>query len=271
MSARAILRASDTNAATLKTMASKRDSRCLFCLRSEGGFTAQEHPISESIGNTSVVLPVGVVCDTCNHGVLSVLDQSLAEFLPVKLRRTTLGVRTKDGKVPLTTFQEGRLLHNGRFAALHGDLSRKSWTEEFRSRRDPRFTVGMATLTGGRPLRGRHVAQVSRALLKVAFGCAWLEQHELLLSREFNVVRAVILGTQRPSGYFFMSNEIDERNTRLSVSYEAIRDGEGNVSLRVHANFYGVVMVTDSRPAPPPPGLADLGTVVPLADSIDTI
>ena len=57
-----------------------------------GGFTTEEHPIPESIGNHELILPRGVVCDRCNLGPLSVLDQRLADFFPAKMRRTTVGV-----------------------------------------------------------------------------------------------------------------------------------------------------------------------------------
>jgi hypothetical protein len=250
-----------------RTMQPSSESRCLYCLSSEGSFTAREHPIAESIGNHSVVLPVGVVCDRCNNGVLAVLDRILAEFFPVKLRRTRLGVPNKEGKVPDTAFQDGRLCHNGQFAALVGNLNPSSWEEEYRSARDPRYSVGIATLTGGRPVRGRHAEEISRALLKVGFGCAWIEQGELLRDEEFNEVRAMILGERRPAGYLFIGNEVDERNTTLNVSYKAARDGEGNVYFRVHANFYGVSMVTDSR-ALPRPALAELGTTISFGDAV---
>src|SRR5207249_1700021 len=77
---------------------------CLVCRRSDGGFTTVEHSLPESLGNRDVTLPNGVVCDRCNNGVLSDLDQSLAEFWPLKIRRTFLGVPSKAGKIPVTRF-----------------------------------------------------------------------------------------------------------------------------------------------------------------------
>ena len=95
-----------------------------------GGFTAEEHPIPESLGNATLVLPRGVVCDRCNRSPLSVLDKTLVEFFPVKLRRTTLGVPTKTGSVPATSLSGGgSLVFNGTFAALHGDVAPSAWKE----------------------------------------------------------------------------------------------------------------------------------------------
>jgi hypothetical protein len=82
---------------------------CLYCRRSDGGFRRPEHPLGESLGNTEIVLLNGVVCDRCNGGVLSDLDKALGEFMPVKARRTSLGVRTKAGTIPETRFATGSL------------------------------------------------------------------------------------------------------------------------------------------------------------------
>jgi hypothetical protein len=229
-------------------------------LRSDGGFASEEHPIPESLGNTTIVLPPGVVFDRCNNGVLSELDKTLVDCFPIKIRRTNLGIRSKAGKVPVTAFQDGRLVHNGRFAALHGDLHARSWTEEYRSRKDPDYTIGMATLTGGRPIRGRHAEDLSRALLKVGLGCAWIEQRDRLLDPDFSHVRDTILGTTRRPGFVFIANEVDQANTGINVQFDALGDALGHISLRVLANIYGVVMLTDSRAATPPAGLANMGT-----------
>jgi hypothetical protein len=244
--------------------------RCLYCLKSDGGFTSEEHPIPESLGNSTLVLPPGIVCDRCNRGKLSELDRTLVECLPVKIRRTTLGILSKAGKVPVTAFQDGQLRHDGRFAALHGDLAARSWSEEYRSKKDPRYTIGMATLTGGRPIRGRHAEELSRSLLKVGLGCAWPEQGDKLLGAEFNDVRDVILGTSRRAGYLFIGNEVHEANTALNVQYDALADRDGNVSLRVLANFYGVVMLTDSHAPAPPEALADLGSTALFGQGSET-
>ena len=58
-----------------------------------------------------------------------------------------------------------------------------------------------------------------------------------------------ILGSTQRAGYFFLGSEVNERNTGLNVSFDALRDLEGNVSLRVRANFSGVEMLTDSEPS----------------------
>jgi len=40
-----------------------------------------EHIVSEALGNVTLILPPGVVCDRCNHGTLSRLDEPGVERL----------------------------------------------------------------------------------------------------------------------------------------------------------------------------------------------
>jgi len=40
---------------------------CIFCESSEREFTAREHIVPESLGNTEHMLPPGIVCDWCNN------------------------------------------------------------------------------------------------------------------------------------------------------------------------------------------------------------
>jgi hypothetical protein len=106
--------ADEQRRAFLERIAEGERRGCLFCRRTDGGFTTAEHALPESLGNTEVVLPNCVVCDRCNNGVLSDLDNALADFLPIKFRRTALGVVSKSGKVPVTRFSKGRVTNRGR-------------------------------------------------------------------------------------------------------------------------------------------------------------
>src|SRR4051812_36315096 len=72
--------------------------RCLFCLRTDGGFLGREHIVSEALGNTELVLPPGIVCDRCNNGPLSRADDALIGLPPITLLRAERGLPTKAGK-----------------------------------------------------------------------------------------------------------------------------------------------------------------------------
>ena len=88
---------------------------CLYCKQSDVPFTSVEHVIPESLGNQGLrgkppmVLPKGVVCDRCNHGKLSNLDNALIDFSPISLMRTRYGVRSKRGALPSAKLGNARL------------------------------------------------------------------------------------------------------------------------------------------------------------------
>ena len=41
--------------------------RCLFCKQDSSSTKSVEHIIPESIGNKTLILPLGYVCDKCNN------------------------------------------------------------------------------------------------------------------------------------------------------------------------------------------------------------
>jgi hypothetical protein len=236
----------------------RSDRGCLFCLQTDGGFTSEEHAVPESLGNTEFILPKGIVCDRCNSGPLATLDERLGDLMPLKMRRTTLGIPNKEGKVPVTKFQDTRLeLVEGQ-PALTGPAP-GTWQLERVGPRDPRWSVGTATLTGGRPLLGRYAAEISRALLKVGFEAAWTKLGDWLMEEDFDDLRTLIRGERSQPGYIFIVTEhLDQgpggrdHDIRFTV---VVNPEDGRADLYVAVKMLGVYMVTDSFRVTPPPNL----------------
>jgi len=86
---------------------------CLFCRRHDGGFRSEEHIFSQGLGNTTYVLPPGIVCDRCNNGPLSVADHALTDFSPIVLLRAERGLPTKAGKPVAAKFGGDDTLDGG--------------------------------------------------------------------------------------------------------------------------------------------------------------
>ncbi len=107
----------------------ERRRGCLFCRRSDGGFTSVEHIFPESLGNKELLLPAGVVCDRCNNQVLSPLDNALRQFPLVAMMRTMYGIQSKSGKQPTFTFDNGSL-SSIRPGELDLNLASKKWHKE---------------------------------------------------------------------------------------------------------------------------------------------
>src|SRR5215211_5978223 len=74
--------------------------RCIYCLATDVDFSSDEHIFGESLGNTEVILPKGLVCTPCNNRKLSQLDNYLCDFAPISVLRAVYVDRTKKGKAP---------------------------------------------------------------------------------------------------------------------------------------------------------------------------
>lgn len=73
---------------------------CIYCMSSKGPFSSQEHILSESLIGEGPTLPVGTVCDPCNHQLSSQLDQALLDFPPIAFHRVAVGPLTKKSRFP---------------------------------------------------------------------------------------------------------------------------------------------------------------------------
>jgi hypothetical protein len=106
--------------------------QCLYCRQTDRRFTSVEHVIPESLGNSdspynrAIVLPRGVVCDHCNNGALSQLDQTLVKFDPVSFMKTYHNVPSKSSAVPAAVFKNARLSRPEPHRLLFESESRKT-------------------------------------------------------------------------------------------------------------------------------------------------
>jgi hypothetical protein len=223
---------------------------CLFCRKSDGGFTAPEHILPQSMGNTEAILPIGVVCDRCNHGQLAVIDEALCEFFPVKMRRTFLGIPSKNGTYPQLKLSKGTISYipgrDGGEPILFFKENRpklRMIANEASPEGNVAFTI---PLSGGKPLNPPYASQLSRALLKCAFEYAWLDHGEQLLEPRFDHVRDAILGAPR-DGFFAAAKETDHNHTEAVVSYNIESSGDGETRIAAGLLYAGVALFTDSR------------------------
>lgn len=228
---------------------------CLFCRRNDGGFTSREHVFPESLGNSGIVLPPGVVCDRCNNESLSKLDKDICEFGPIVMRRTLLGVPSKRGIIPTFRYSEGSVEHVPSEAGGEPTLVFKSQGSSHPVREVSRTDDGRVklewTVSGGRRMTSRYASDLSRALLKSALECAWLDHRELTLSPQLDHVRATVLGAPR-SGFFVMVGRANPDDTRVSLTYNLLRHSDRDWRMPVVASYFGVTVYTDSSlPAPP--------------------
>lgn len=217
---------------------------CLFCRGGDGPFTAPEHAVPESLGNTEKVLPPGVVCDPCNHGICSQLDEALINFPPVALLRTTHGIRSKSGKPPKTAFDNGTISSDGD-GNVFLQLDSEKWTTPAAPTGDGRvewqFTSQMSGMTPKR------FALVHRALVKVTMELAWLDHGEIMLDAHFDRERRLVMQGGH-AGYIATLKHLEMPDPPASeITYQFLNTtATGEHLTGIGAQLFGVPWFTDT-------------------------
>jgi hypothetical protein len=209
----------------------------------------------ESLGNTTEILPAGVVCDRCNNGVLSCLDKALGEFLPIEMMRTWNGVPSKSGKLPIAKFDNGTMK-----CRSPGDIYLELDSDRGQPKTPPprpgcasyAFSVSRRKDTIPRRLR-----DVQRALLKMVVEFAWLDRGEEAFGSQFDHLRERVLGSSH-DGYLVFPETVKPVGT-FEVQYEEWkRASDCHPAFGVAASFWGFPILTDSLFSEPqramPPG-----------------
>jgi hypothetical protein len=223
---------------------------CLYCGESERPFTSEEHVIPESLGNKGhggqppVVLPAGVVCDGCNHGRLSRLDETLIKHAPIALMRTLKGVTSKSGKLPEAKFGNAtlRMVERGRVRRVLFDTpSRKAFVDDGQGRIDLR-------LIDNRPMSPQYCRTLTRALYKMTLGFIYIDMPEVAVSELFDPVRRMILGLEEFHGHLVTRNKWHPplmTSSLASLHYEITEPPEGQKNVLSVFEYMGFEMSAD--------------------------
>lgn len=197
---------------------SSRD-RCIYCLREDVTFVSQEHVFPQSLGNRDIVLPAGYVCDACNNGLLSKLDDALQNFAPVAFLRVLYVPYTKQGKLPQATFQNAALRRTRpRHIVLKS--SGKGVISDVRRLDDGRMAFKVN-------LRGAkwNPKSVGRALYKIAYGLVALDEgRDIVCSSRYDSARAFILGNAGFENSLVLRT-VGTPKAEVSASYRPLVEG----------------------------------------------
>lgn len=74
--------------------------RCVYCKLSSANSCSVEHVIPESLGNHTMVLPAGIVCDDCNNYFARKVEAPFLNSPWIRMLRHEQGVENKRGRVP---------------------------------------------------------------------------------------------------------------------------------------------------------------------------
>ena len=226
------------------------NQRCLFCLDTAGPFTSEEHIIPEGMGSYDDVLPVGYVCDACNNGVLSQLDQALVNCGLFSVQRVLFVPYTKQGTFPAAQFREGTITKTAPLGlAIHAEEETPmlSVTEQ-RADGQVRFKLNTTSTDLFDPKR------LARALYKVGLEyLAMLHGRDGVCAAAFDPARSFVL-----HGGDFPNNLIMTTRSTLSSKIAVTRlPAPGGVLL---FEIFGVQLCLNLMPDPrilPPPDAPD--------------
>lgn len=208
---------------------------CIFCLSNKNPFTAPEHILSEALGNKRLILPPGVVCDPCNHGPLSGLDKALVEFPPLQLIRVLWSLQRKKGGYATAQFSNGTIIgHAG------NNIQVDSNNDDFLVETGPgqlTFNLVMNDLTG------RKLQRVSRALLKMALECAYIDHgYWNVIGPKWNQLREAVFDKAH-RGYIVLPEQVTPDGGPLQMSYMPSDDANGAI-LSARLEAYGMAIGT---------------------------
>jgi hypothetical protein len=218
---------------------------CVYCLKSDGPFTSEEHIIPEGFGNDDAVLSRGFVCDPCNNS-FSVLDEYLLNFEAVSFQRVLAVPFTKKGKLPRAEFRD--LTIEKRMPRVISMIHKKNESphveyREFDHQPDGTFRWEL-NVKGKKPT---DLVRVGRALYKIGLGMVALQagrEHAML--PRYDATRDFIAGRMKS----FDNN--------LAIITKTTPHGgvrfywwPGEVGTLCMADFYGVVMVFNLELLPP--------------------
>jgi hypothetical protein len=210
---------------------------CLFCRRSDRAFVSREHPFPEALGNQEIVLPRGVVCDPCNHGVLSQLDQALVEFPPIATLRVMHDVETKSGAPPVARWGNAVLRVDGPANINVKTNSKKAWVEVAPNHFEFRFSTG-------RPFRDDDCAALARALWKTALELIYLDDNSLAFDPKFDDLRATILGERAARGWLAFAKKADPV-PKGSLTWHPGWQAGGKEIIPVEIDLFGMRVYTE--------------------------
>ena len=197
-------------------MAAVLVNQCIFCKSTTNPFSSVEHIFPESLGNKEKILPKGMVCDVCNNGTLSKLDEELLEFEPIKLLKTIHGVASKSGKVPPANFNNVRIE-----SPTPGHVSiQVNSSKNLEDQSDQGFKLNFR---GNRKMDATRNKLLAREFYKIGLELVCLDHgQEFALSERFDDVREIILGKKDFIGYLAIGT--NEKSLRSGIYYFPIKD-----------------------------------------------
>jgi hypothetical protein len=193
--------------------------QCIYCTKTEGSFTSEEHILPEALGNDDLVLGRGYVCDGCNNGLLALLDRALLDCPSIAFLRAHYVPHVKGGKFPSANLQNMEIKKTlpTRIEIHAKDKTGLPHEEETLPDGSVRLNIS-ARGTWNMPL-------VARAYFKIALGTVAHDSGAAIaLDRRYDPARAFIRGEQGFPNPLFV-NSSGPVHQRMVVYWQPLRPG----------------------------------------------
>lgn|GEM_PF-2781775 len=199
------------------------------------------------MGNKDAILERGVVCDKCNNGVLSELDNELINFMPIALARSLNSIPNKEGKYPAVKLANVHLkTKRPRYVIM--DFMSKSRKDFIPQEKGFKFTAH------GNKMDNDRTKILARSLCKIGLGMLHFTHGAVVsLNSRYDKIRRFIVGEENLSGSYLIRKsgiiekirEVEtfhwffEKSTLFICTIYGIRiafDLEMNINLRAYHN-----------------------------------
>ncbi len=234
------IQASGADAKPSPAKASHRTEQCIYCRTTSGDFSTQEHVYPESLGNTKIILPPGMVCKRCNNEVLSALDEELVnhDFIAF-LRVIFMPINPKTGKYPAArtgTFGIKKVGPNDIQVDMHG-VSKSAFKKLPKEGGSFKLNI-----KGRKPF---DPVQFGRSLYKVGLGIvAYHQGAEACLHTKYDPARDFVLGKADFPNHFLMRDKITPSQS-CGAKYNAGLPGTIMI-----INIFGIDFIINLEPLP---------------------
>jgi hypothetical protein len=218
-------------------------NHCIYCLKTEARFTSEEHIVSESLGNYDyLVLPVGYVCDVCNNGVLSKLDNTLIKAPPVAFLRVLYVPYDKAGKLPKASFGNMTIERTGPQAVRITPKDRTGDFQNIQELEDGRVTFNLNLHAGG-----FNPKKLARSLYKIALGLIAFDLgQEQACSSKYDLAREFIhTGRGFPNRLLMCMKALPAPHGNVRISHDPRLDGT-----LFFIDIYGLVFLLNLETTP---------------------
>lgn len=193
----------------------ERQNYCIYCKTTIGQFSKYEHTLSQSLGNSSSILPRGWCCDKCNQ-TFSIFESKAEKILPFSFAKIFYVPFTKKGKFASVSFLNQKIKKqrpNEMTIRYYGSKEKfdKSIIEN-----DSEIHMKQEYIT-----QNMDYESLVKILLKFALGAISLEKgrNYVLSNEKFDPIRRYILQNKPFYGRLLIKKESDVNNLRLELIF----------------------------------------------------